>query len=490
MQNIILKNVTFGYTSDKIVFENVNLNISTNWKLGISGRNGQGKSTLFKILRNEVEFSGKMKRSISFSTFPMLIENEDIVVEQLILNHMEYEDTWKVQVELTKLGVDEYINDRVYSSLSGGEQTKLMLAILFSLDNNFHLIDEPTNHLDAHGRKVVSSYLSSKKGFIVISHDIKFLDECIDHTLVIERNTIRVLQCDMSTYLSNKQFEDEQKRNENDRLRGEIKRLDAASKTVTRFADKKEASKTGDMTRDSKPDRGFIGHKAAKMNKRAKVLEAHMKRDIESKKDMLNNIDISRKLTIEPLTVSKPLITLNNVGLNYGQRTIFDNVSIQINSGNIYRICGVNGSGKSSLLNILENNVTSTSGELYRMSNLIISTIRQSDFKYEGNLESYVEDNKLDRSKITTMLINMGLERRQLTVNLDKWSMGQIKKLQIATSLSKSAHLYIWDEPLNYLDIISRKQIKDIIANNNMTLVIVEHDESLFERLDYESISL
>lgn len=180
MSNIHIKNLTYGYTTGKKVFENLNLSINSNWKLGLTGRNGQGKSTFFKLLLNKFEYSGKIQSTIFFVHFPLQINNKQIIVNDLINACIDYEQMWKVEVELHKLGVAEYFGERIYSTLSGGEQTKLMLAILFAGENQFLLIDEPTNHLDSYGRDVLINYLKTKSDYIIISHDLNFLDQTID----------------------------------------------------------------------------------------------------------------------------------------------------------------------------------------------------------------------------------------------------------------------------------------------------------------------
>ena len=102
------------------------------------------------------------------------------------------EEEWKLLRELNLLNVDENLVYREFETISKGEQTKILLAILFTKEDGFLLIDEPTNHLDMDGRIIVSEYLKSKKGFLIISHDRDFLDGCINHVISINRNSIDV----------------------------------------------------------------------------------------------------------------------------------------------------------------------------------------------------------------------------------------------------------------------------------------------------------
>lgn len=101
---------------------------------------------------------------------------------------------WQICCELSLLGMDTEVMYRPFSSLSRGEQTKVMLAVLFAGENQFLLIDEPTNHLDMEARQMVMEYLKKKKGFILVSHDRYFLDGCVDHILAVNRADIEVIK--------------------------------------------------------------------------------------------------------------------------------------------------------------------------------------------------------------------------------------------------------------------------------------------------------
>lgn len=146
--------------------------------------------------------------------------------------------------ELGLLGVDESVLPRPFATLSNGEKTKLLLAALFLKENNFLLIDEPTNHLDLDGRRLVAKYLKSKRGFILVSHDRAFLDECIDHVLSINRSTIEVIHGNYSSWQREKTRRDDYERSENSRLTAEIANLRNAADRIASWSDKVEATKS------------------------------------------------------------------------------------------------------------------------------------------------------------------------------------------------------------------------------------------------------
>lgn len=217
MSLISVNKLTFSYdTSYDNIFENTSFQIDTDWKLGLIGRNGKGKTTLLHLLNGDFEYKGEIVSSVKFDIFPFNIKNissdTHIVVEEIYPNY-EY---WKLIREMNLIDLSEELLYRPFNSLSFGEQTKIMLATLFLKENHFLLIDEPTNHLDINGRLVVSNYLNKKSGFILISHDRKFLDNCINHILSINRANIEVQKGNFTSWQQNKTYQDEYELGEND----------------------------------------------------------------------------------------------------------------------------------------------------------------------------------------------------------------------------------------------------------------------------------
>ena len=140
---------------------------------------------------------------------------------------------WELEREMSLLDVAEDVLYRGFDTLSNGEQTKILLAVLFLREDRFLLIDEPTNHLDAEGREVVAEYLKSKNGFILVSHDRRFLDNCIDHILSINRTNIEIQKGNFSSWQLNKEMQDNFEIAKNYKLKKDIKRLEQAAKRTS-----------------------------------------------------------------------------------------------------------------------------------------------------------------------------------------------------------------------------------------------------------------
>ena len=172
MSLISVKNLTFGYDgSYNNIFEDVSFNIDTDWKLGLIGRNGKGKTTFLKLLQGKYEYKGTISKNVDVDYFPFDVTNKDRMSIEIVNEIAPNAQDWEIIKELNLLNTDTEILYRNFNLLSGGEEVKILLISLFLKGNNFLLIDEPTNHLDIETRDNLVNYLEKKKGFILVSHD-------------------------------------------------------------------------------------------------------------------------------------------------------------------------------------------------------------------------------------------------------------------------------------------------------------------------------
>lgn len=491
MSLIQINSLTFSYdTSCDNVFENVSFQLDTNWKLGLTGRNGRGKTTLLKLLMKQYEYSGSIQAAVAFDYFPYEVEDNACdtiaVIERIVPRH----EHWMLQRELSLLDVEEEVLYRPFATLSNGEQTKVLLAALFLKENNFLLIDEPTNHLDMDARKKVGQYLNSKRGFILVSHDRTFLDRCIDHILSINRSSIEIRKGNFSTWQENKERQDRFELTENEKLKKDIKTLAAAARRTADWSDKVERTKSEKVS-GVKPDKGYIGHKAAKMMKRSKTLEARRENALEEKAALLKNIETADDLSIKPKPYhSSRLVDAENLSILYGGRKVTENVSFSINAGDRIAIIGKNGSGKSSIVKLLIGEKIDFTGSLRMGSGLILSYISQDTSYLRGNLKEFAREGGIEESLFKAILRKLDFSRSQFDKDMSEFSEGQKKKVLIAKSLCQQAHLYIWDEPLNFIDVISRMQIEELLLRHQPTMIFVEHDQAFSKNIATKQIYL
>jgi len=501
MSLINISHLTFSYDgSYDDIFTDVSFQIDTDWKLGFVGRNGRGKTTFLKLLMGEFEYRGNISASVEFSYFPFEVEDVEErtldILDSISNNHM----FWQLQREMALLEIDEKVLYRPFSTLSNGERTKALLAALFLRENNFLLIDEPTNHLDMHGRSVVGKYLSGKKGFILVSHDRAFLDASVDHILSINKANIEVRKGDFSAWYRDKENIDRFELAKNEKLKGEIKHLEEATKRTADWSDKVEAGKL------SAGDRGYAGKQAKLMMQRAKSIETRRNRAVEEKSKLLKNIERNENLAIRPLKHRKQrLIEVKELSLRYGERTVVANMSFCVEQGERIALTGKNGCGKTSVLRLLagfygsDHGVQRTaspmdtfgySGTIWIPNDLIISYMPQDTSFLEGDLIEYARRECIDESLFLTILRKLDFPRVQFEKDMRDFSQGQRKKALIAKSLCEQAHVYIWDEPLNYIDVLSRIQIETLLGESAPTMLLVEHDVSFIKRVCTEAVHL
>ena len=203
MAKIQVTDLTFSYDgSADDVFGGVTFSIDTDWKLGLIGRNGKGKTTLLNLLMGRYEYRGSIKSGTRCDYFPYRLSGRDPDKNaiDLLEKWKPQVETWQVLIRMNELKMDPECLYRPFGSLSFGERTRVMLAVLFAAENEFLLIDEPTNHLDTQAREIVKEFLASKKGFILVSHDRDLLDGVCDHVLVLNRSTIEVQAGSFSTW--------------------------------------------------------------------------------------------------------------------------------------------------------------------------------------------------------------------------------------------------------------------------------------------------
>ena len=485
MSLISVNNLTFGYAGSlDNIFENVSFNIDTDWKLGLIGRNGKGKTTFLKLLLGKYEYAGTISKNVDFDYFPFEIDNKKRLTLDVVHEIAPNVEDWEIIKELNLLNTDAEILYRNFELLSGGEQVKILLISLFLKGNNFLLIDEPTNHLDTDTRDNLVNYLEKKKGFILVSHDRNFLDKVVNHIISINNTNIEIQQGNFSSWRENKDKQDNFEIMQNEKLQKDINRLEIASKNSAKWSNETEKSKYKTNNSESTIDRGYLGHKSAKMMKKSKVMEQRIQKAIDEKTNLLKNIDRNDSLKIIPLENRKnDLIVASNLQVKYDDKTIFSPISFEIRKGDRVAIVGKNGVGKSSMLKLLIGKELKYNGELKVANDLKISYVSQSTEYLKGFLKSFAMENKIDESIFKAMLFKMGFSKNDFDTNMQNMSEGQRKKVLIAKSISEQANIYIWDEPLNYIDILTRVQIEDAILKYNPTLIFVEHDEMFIEKV-------
>jgi lincosamide and streptogramin A transport system ATP-binding/permease protein len=345
-------------------------------------------------------------------------------------------------------------------------------------------------------RGVLGKYLAKKRGFVLASHDRSFLDSCADHIIAFNRSGTEVVKGNFSSWYADKERREAGEAAQNEQLKRDIKRLEAGAKRASEWSDKIEKSKYNiDLGSGVANDKGFIGSRSAKMMKRAKSIEKRADKAVEEKSALLKDADRADSLRIEPLKyVKQRLIEARGLTLGYGEKEVFKNLSFTVENGDRIAVNGRNGSGKSSLIKLLLGENTSGgmtfAGELNIGNSLIIAYVPQNAGDLTGSMLSFAQRNGVDESLFFTILNKLGFHKSKFDDDLTALSMGQMKKIRLAAALCKKAHLYILDEPLNYVDVISRIQIEELFLTYSPTMLFVEHDRSFCEKIANKTIEL
>ena len=476
-----IRNLSFMYEgSYEPVFENLNINLDTRWKLGLIGRNGRGKTTLLHLMLGKYSYQGVIDNPLTPVYFPFEVDDPTQLTLFVMQSAAPEAEDWQLMREMNLLKVTEDALYRPFNTLSKGEQTKALLCALFAREDVYPLIDEPTNHLDQHGRELVADYLRSKDGFLLVSHDRAFLNRCIDHVFSLNKSDAWVMQGDYDTWEKrlNDQNAYEQARNED--LKKDISRLTESARQTAQWSDAVEATKIGGHV----GDRGYVGARAAAMMKKSQNTLKRRERAIEEKKSLLKNVEQVGELKLTVLQhPKKVLISVQNGTVSYDGRTVCKDIQFEIRQGDRVALTGQNGAGKSSILRTLCGLGDALTGDVRIATGLIISHVPQETDGLSGGMRDYIRSRQLDETLFKAILRNMDFEREAFDRDLSTLSQGQKKKILLASSLCVPAHLYVWDEPLNYIDVLSRVQVEQLIELCQPTLLLVEHDRVFLEKV-------
>ncbi|HEX2865708.1 MAG TPA: ATP-binding cassette domain-containing protein [Ignavibacteriales bacterium] len=524
MSQISFNNVSFHYdTPFQEVFRSLSIVIDSEWKTALIGRNGRGKTTLFKLLTGMAEASpGQVHVPFEVKYFPYFPEGPDKITHSVIKEAIAPFSFWEekmtlllekgdeeslkeysacfdlfmhfdgytvdslIEKEALSIGLEADVLRRPFSTLSGGEKTRALILPLFIRRDTFPLLDEPTDHLDLSGREHLSAYLAaSKKGFIVALHDRYLLDRCTDHAVSINKTDVKVMQGNYSTwrYQTGIEEEFEQRRYEN--IQREIQSLEKAAQQRRKWSSKKEKEKT------SAADSGFVSHKASKLMKRATAIERRIESSIESKKDLLKNKEYQHSLKMkENGKIPERVISVNNLAVSLEGREIFSGVYLNVFKGDRVAITGDNGTGKTTLLNAIDGTLPLRDGDIFTAPKLKIARAYQNPLWQDGSLKEHLFETGLDVTNFRFVMSAFNMTGEIFDHPLETFSKGQLRKIDLCRTIVAAPQLLIWDEPLNYLDIASREQLEDFLLEEEPTIIFVEHDRIFIESVATEIIRL
>lgn len=521
MSKIIISEMSYHYLKYyNPIFSGVNLTIDTNWKLGLIGRNGRGKTTLLKLIQGELQpDKGQIVKSIDVEYFPYnnsstYITTIDVIKENIgglktmenrmdeIIQHedkesfheyMEILDKYinihgfemeaMIKKELQLMNLDEELLDRDFCLLSGGERTKMMIIALFLKNNAFIVLDEPTDHLDSEGKSNIIEYLKKKKGFIVVSHDKTLLDESVDHILSINKSNISLEKGNYSTWKKNSDMKETFEFRTKAKLEREIASLENNAGEKRKWANIAEETKNN----HDKFERSS-GSRGAQFMKHAKRCEEQANKSLKYKKNLLKNYEQVQELDIkESIQEEGFLIQVKNLTFGYGKKLLFNKVSLEISRGDCIWLRGGNGAGKSTLLKIISGDIKVEN--IFKADDLGISQVFQEPLWQKGLVKEYIEEKKTMESFLRICSI-LDLDEKMLKRPIETLSKGEQRKVDVARALTKESSMLLLDEPLNYMDRLFREQLERALEQYTGTMIFVEHEEEFGQNLANRIISI
>ena len=512
-----IKNLTMSFGT-QVLFENVNLNIPENEKVGVVGVNGAGKTTFFKIIMGlEYPDEGKiiLKNGSRVSWLPQVITDdvEDLNINVLdylmmgrpidklntklqrlydelanlncsqnkvygeidkVQKQLNYWDVYNAQSILLKIidgmNIDDTVLNKKLGELSGGQKSKVAFAKLLYSKPEVILLDEPTNHLDEESKKYVIEYLKGYKGSVfIISHDIDFLNQVSTKTLFLDKRT-RKLELFDGNYNKFKKLQLEREETLLKQAQIQQQEENKLREIVNKYAN-------------------ASGNRKRMAQDREKKLEKLMKEKIQvldKNKTIDFKIGINREDSKQPLKIT-------DLSFKYDKtdsKNIIDHLNFELSRGEKFLIVGENGAGKSTLLKLIIGLLEPDSGYI-KLGN-------KTDVGY------YAQELELlnNESTILDNLISMGYSRRQLRSILSKFlfygndvyksvsvlSPGEKSRVALAKISLSGANMLLLDEPTNHLDSETQNLIAEVFKNYDGTMIVVSHNPEFVDNLGIERL--
>ncbi|MBF2005069.1 MAG: ABC-F family ATP-binding cassette domain-containing protein [Chlorogloeopsis fritschii C42_A2020_084] len=496
---LLAENLAYEIKASRTLFQGVNLSIEDGDRIALVGSNGTGKSTLLKILAGEISPNfGSIKRNGVIYYLPQTSTIKEQIKAKTVLNLLSSisEEWWHIEEILQAQFAINLDLSLSIANLSGGELTKLFLAIGLSQQPNLLLLDEPTNHMDLAALESLRDFLNNFHGaFIIVSHKPFFLDRVVDITWELTPAGIKVYGGNFSLYREQKKIELEAAIRTHEVARKELKRVkETALKEQERATQSRKSGRAKFL--DGSVDRraaGLIKTKSEssagnlkKKNDAALAKAAQKVAETKVKTTKITSVQLEEKSQ-----KSKNLIDIQGANLWVSNRLLMTNIHLHISSGDRVAIAGANGSGKSSLAKAI---LDSSEEAFFESGEVLLSPTMKAVYLDQTYALINREKTILENMQAANSNLNYQLLRQQLGHFLFKYddvnksasvlSGGELARLALAIISISEIDLLILDEPTNNLDIETVEQVVEGINEYQGALWVISHDLDFLSRIN------
>ena len=514
-----LENINKFFNGNQIL-KNISLTIEDNDRIGLIGNNGCGKSTLLNIITKNIEYDNNTNsesalsvacnKTIGFLKQNSGLDNNRTIKEEMLLtfshlldvskemrelekkiaeysksgNTTEYEQVSneyarklaffeanegylievKIYTILNGMGFGDTPTDRLISTLSGGEKTRLALSKLLLDNPDLLILDEPTNHLDFKTLSWLEDYLSSYKGaLLIVSHDRYFLNKLCTRICEIERGTLTSFKGDYSAYLVQKKMLVERQLKEYEQQQIQIAELnDYIQKNKVRASTANMAK-----SREAKLEKIEVLEKPLTHTKQSKI---KLEYDIVPPKDVLSVSGLEVK-----------------VGEEKDEKELVSSLSFEIRRGEKVAFVGPNGIGKSTILKYILNRIPKTKGSIEWARNVKVSYFEQENLHLNFNNTVLEELHRRfpreTEQNMRDLLAKVMLTGENVFKPVKIISGGERAKLCFAIMMHERGNVLVLDEPTNHLDLATKEILEEALSDYDGTIIFVSHDRYLLNRI-------
>lgn len=503
-------NISKRYLEDTL-FNHIKITLNAGDKIGLVGRNGEGKTTLLRLLAGKEQptsgdLSWKKNIAIGFldqtpqyeahakvcqclkSVFQSLnevahqletIEKEMSAspddIERLMTRYGELQlyfeknGGYEIEAQIRKVasGLNiSHLLDSEWGSLSGGERTKVGIAQILIQSTDLLLLDVPTNHLDIKAIEWLTQYIANYEGAVVIvSHDRYFLDETVNQIMEIDQQNLHVYEGNYSHFVEEREK----------RVLAEFEAYQNQQKKIKKM--KESIKQLRIWAGQAKPPN-------AAMYKRAKSMEKALNRIQRLEKPVVESKSMNIELK-EGKRVSNKVVEMTHVAKCYDD-ILYDDVNMLVRRGEHVAIIGDNGAGKSTLLKMILGNVHPDEGTVHTASNLKIGYLSQHEFEDENDdtvLNIFRDKVNVTEGQARHLLANFMFYGKDVFKKVKDLSGGEKVRLRWAQIVNSDYNLLVLDEPTNHLDIDSKETIEDALLDYDGTIITVSHDRYFLNKL-------